>query len=104
VSTPLGADSAPEGVGNFGGALLVGNFGLGDGKINAYDPNAAQFLGHLTDANGNPLAFEGLWYLTFGNGGSGGDPNTLYFTAGLNRTGAGSFGADDGLFGSIRPV
>src|SRR5262249_5857249 len=63
-----------------------------------------QFLGYLTGADGNPLAFEGLWYLTFGNGGNGGDPNTLYFTAGLNRTGPGSFGAADGLFGSIRPV
>src|SRR5262249_44710098 len=37
----------------------------------------------------------------FGNGGSGGDPNTLYFTAGLHRVGAGNFGAMDGLFGSV---
>jgi uncharacterized protein (TIGR03118 family) len=102
VNAPWGLALAPDGFGNFGGALLVGNFGLGDGKINAYDPNTGEFLGHLTDADGNPLAFEGLWYLTFGNGGMGGDPNTLYFTAGLNRVGAGSFGAMDGLFGSIR--
>jgi uncharacterized protein (TIGR03118 family) len=101
VNAPWGLALAPAGFGNFGGALLVGSFGLGDGKINAFDPNTGQFLGYLTDADGNPLAFEGLWYLTFGNGGSGGDPNTLYFTAGLHRTGAGSFGAMDGLFGSI---
>jgi hypothetical protein len=101
VNAPWGMTLAPDGFGNFGGALLVGNFGLGDGKINAYDPNTGRFLGYLTDADGNPLAFEGLWYLTFGNGGNGGDQNTLYFTSGLNRNGAGSFGAADGLFGSI---
>ena len=32
--------------------------------------------------------------LIVGNGGSGGDPNTLYFTAGINDEA-------DGLFGSI---
>jgi uncharacterized protein (TIGR03118 family) len=104
VNAPWGLAIAPAGFGNFGGALLVGNFGFGDGKINAYDPNTGQFLGNLTDANGNPIAIEGLWALAFGNGGSGGDTSALYFTAGINRTGAGSFGAMNGLFGSIRFV
>jgi uncharacterized protein (TIGR03118 family) len=104
VNAPWGLALAPAGFGAFGGALLVGNFGLGDGKINAYDPLTGQFLGNVTDANGNPVAIEGLWALAFGNGGSGGDPNALYFTAGINRNGAGSFGAADGLFGSIRSV
>jgi hypothetical protein len=102
LNAPWGLALAPAGFGPFGGALLVGNFGLGDGKINAYDPTTGQFLGYLTDADGNPLAIEGLWALAFGNGGSGGDSNTLYFASGLNRTGAGSFGAQDGLFGLIR--
>src|SRR5262249_5183202 len=66
--------------------------------------DTGQFLGNLTDANGNPLAFEGLWAIAFGNGGNGGDPNALYFTAGINRNGPNSFGAADGLFGSIRFV
>jgi uncharacterized protein (TIGR03118 family) len=101
LNAPWGLALAPADFGPFGGALLVGNFGLGDGKINAYDPSSGQFLGYLTDATGTPLAFEGLWSLTFGNGTSG-DANALYFTAGINRTGAGSFGASDGLFGSIR--
>jgi len=35
----------------------------------------------------------GLWALAFGNGVSG-DPNTLYFTAGINNQ-------LDGLFGAI---
>jgi uncharacterized protein (TIGR03118 family) len=101
VNAPWGLALAPDGFGNFGGALLVGNFGLGDGKINAYDPNTGQFLGYITGADGNPLAFDGLWYLVFGNDGMGGAANTLYFSSGLNRIGAGSFGAQDGLFGSI---
>ena len=36
----------------------------------------------------------GLWGLRFGNGGSGGDPNTLYFNDGIN-------GERDGLFAAI---
>jgi uncharacterized protein (TIGR03118 family) len=104
VIAPWGLALAPTGFGNFGGALLVGNFGLGDGKINAYNPNTGQFLGYLTDESGNAIAIEGLWAIAFGNGGSGGDQSALYFAAGINRTGAGSFGAADGLFGSIRLV
>jgi uncharacterized protein (TIGR03118 family) len=102
VNAPWGLALAPAGFGDFGGALLVGNFGLGDGKINAFDPNTGQFLGYVTDADGVPLAIEGLWALAFGNGGMGGDPNTLYFTAGLNRMGGGSFAAADGLLGAFQ--
>jgi len=36
------------------------------------------WLGTLEDGNGQPLVTEGLWALTFGNGGNGGDSNTLY--------------------------
>src|SRR5262249_32724009 len=88
VHAPWGLELAPDNFGSFGGDLLVGNFGLGDGKINAYDPNTGQFQGNLTDANGNPLAIEGLWEIAFGNGVNGGDTNALYFAAGLHRTGA----------------
>src|SRR5262249_60984397 len=102
VNAPWGMAEAPDNFGPFSGALLVGNFGFGDGKINAYDDDTGQFLGNLTDANGQPLAIEGLWAQAFGNGGNAGDPNALYFAAGINRTGPGSFGAADGLFGSIR--
>jgi hypothetical protein len=38
-----------------------------------------------------------LWALRFGSGGNGGDPNTLYFTAGIN-------GEQDGLFGKLTAV
>jgi uncharacterized protein (TIGR03118 family) len=104
LNAPWGVALAPNNFGQFSGDLLVGNFGFGDGKINAFDPSTGEFLGYVSDANGQPLAIEGLWYLTFGNGVNGGDSNALYFTAGINRTGPNSFGALDGLFGSIRAV
>jgi uncharacterized protein (TIGR03118 family) len=106
VNAPWGLALAPADFGPFGGDLLVGNFGFGDGKINAYqlDPTtgAGTFVGNLTDANNNPIAIEGLWAIAFGNGGSAGDTNALYFAAGIGRTGPNSFGAAHGLFGSIR--
>ena len=79
---------APSSFGPFGGDLLVGNFG--DSKINAFDPITATFLGALSDSNGKPLVLtagsseKGLWGIIFGNGGSGGDPNKLYFASGIN--------------------
>jgi hypothetical protein len=42
------------------------------------------------------IVIQGLWTLTFGNGGNGGHQNVLYFTAGPNDEA-------DGLFGSLSP-
>ena len=92
LASPWGVTLAPPSFGPFGGALLIGN--EDDGFINAFNPTTGQFLGHLFDANGDPIANTGLWGLTFGNGGKGGDPNVLYFAAGINEE-------VDGLFGSI---
>ena len=50
----------------------------------------------LTLASGQPFSEDNLWALTFGNGGSGGVANTLYFTAGPDGT--------DGLFGSLQAI
>ncbi len=50
----------------------------------------------LTVASGQPFSENNLWAIGFGNGGSGGLVNTLYFTAGLNET--------DGLFGSLQAI
>ncbi len=47
------------------------------------------------------MVIEGLWGLIFGNGGNGGDPNVLYFTAGI--PGPTGEPEDHGLFGSISP-
>jgi uncharacterized protein (TIGR03118 family) len=92
LDDPWGLALAPAGFGPLGGALLVGN--EGDGHISAFNPLTGQFLGQLLDAQGQPIANPGLLSLTFGNGGQGGDPSTLYFTAGID-------GEREGLFGSI---
>ncbi len=96
LDSPWGLAVAPAGFGRFAGHVLIGNFG--DGTINAFDPATGAFVGPLANTNGVPIAIEGLWGLKFGNGGNGGDTNTLYFTAGIAAGGALE---DHGLFGSI---
>jgi uncharacterized protein (TIGR03118 family) len=91
LNAPWGMALAPAGFGALGGDLLVGNFG--DGIINAYDPTTYAFIGQVKDAAGNPVTNAGLWEIVFGANGAG-DPNTLYFAAGINSE-------KDGLFGSI---
>ena len=95
LDAPWGLAIAPAGFGPFGGDLLVGN--EGDGRISAFDVLTGSFLGQISNASNQPIANPGLWGLTFGNGGNGGSPNTLYFTAGIQ-------GETQGLFGSISPV
>jgi uncharacterized protein (TIGR03118 family) len=95
LDSPWGLAIAPASFGTFAGDLLVGNFG--DGTINAYDLNRNDaFVGKLTYASGNPIVVPDLWELIPGNssGGLGGNPSTIYFTAGLqNQT--------HGLLGSL---
>jgi uncharacterized protein (TIGR03118 family) len=95
LASPWGLAMAPSSFGQFGGDLLVGNFAYNSSEINAFDPATGTFLGTLTDVNGKPFLNPGLWTLTFGSGGVGGDPNTLYFSAGINSE-------RDGLFGEIQ--
>jgi hypothetical protein len=45
------------------------------------------------DASGNPIVIDGLWALRVGNGGNGGDPAKVYFTAGPNGEAGGQFGS-----------
>jgi len=99
LNSPWGMAIAPVGFGKFAGDLLVGNFG--DGTINAYNATSGAFEGTLDDENGDPIVDEGLWGLTFGNGGSGGATNTLYFTAGIPGPDPNASIEDNGLFGSI---
>jgi uncharacterized protein (TIGR03118 family) len=91
LNSPWGLTIAPAGFGSFGGDLLVGNFG--DGTINAYDLATGAFQGTLDDKSGNPITIDGLWALRTGNQGPGFDPNSVYFTAGLNDEADGLFGA-----------
>jgi uncharacterized protein (TIGR03118 family) len=97
LNAPWGLAMAPASFGSFGGDLLVGNFG--DGQINAYQemPNGHfEHRGTLhTETNGK-LSIDGLWALEFGNAGSNGDPQTLFFTAGIDDEA-------HGLFGTITP-
>jgi len=95
LESPWGVTLAPGTFGQFGGALLVGN--EEDGRISAFNFLTGAFLGQLLDNNGTPIANTGLWGLTFGNGGNGGDPAKLYFAAGINDE-------VNGLFGSITAV
>lgn len=92
LNSPWGLALAPASFAPFAGDLLVGNFG--DGRINVFNPLTNAFLGQLTDGSGNPLAIDGLWALTPGNGGQGGNTQSIYFSAGPG-------GEEHGLFGVI---
>jgi uncharacterized protein (TIGR03118 family) len=93
LNVPWGIALAPSSFGQFGGDLLVGNFG--NGWINAFNPTTGAFVGTLDLANGNPFAEPALWSLDFGIGGNGGTPGVLYFTSGLTLSQTG------GLLGSL---
>lgn len=95
LDAPWGVARAPAGFGPFGGNLLVGNFG--DGKINAFDFITGAPTGTLADPLGHPIVNEGLWGITFGNGGQGGRPDTLYIAVGIEDEA-------HGLFASISTV
>jgi uncharacterized protein (TIGR03118 family) len=85
LSSPWGVAMAPASFGQFGGDILIGNFG--NGQINAYDATTGHWLGSLSDAKGKPIVNPGLWTVTFsgpeGQTAIGADPDTLYITAGL---------------------
>lgn len=89
LDSPWGVATAPQGFGRASGALLIGNFG--DGRIDAYDPVSARFLGALRNGHGRRIAIDGLWALQFGNGVIG-TPQSLLFTAGPAHEAHGLFG------------
>jgi uncharacterized protein (TIGR03118 family) len=95
LNAPWGIALAPASFGQFAGALLVGNFG--DGRINAYDASSGALLGSVTDANGAPIAIDGLWGIAFGSGVNGLATSSLYFAAGPNDETHGVFGRLDPL-------
>lgn len=103
LNAPWGVALAPLDFGRFSHDLLIGQFaGAGDtqssGVIAAYDLVTGKFDGLLQDANGKPLAINGLWTLSPGNvSPSNNDaapaPATeMYFTAGPNHGSGGLFG------------
>jgi len=97
LNSPWGLALAPDDFGKFSGHLLVGNFG--NGRIHAFDPTKLngkgefQHRGPLHSAEGIPVQIDGLWGLSFGNGGAAGPTNTLFFTAGPDDESHGLFGS-----------
>ena len=90
LNAPWGIVQAPALFGDFGGAVLIGNFG--NGRINAFDPDTGERLGTLTESPGHPVVIDGLWGLAFGNGVSAGDATSLYYAAGPDDEAHGLFG------------
>jgi uncharacterized protein (TIGR03118 family) len=93
LAAPWGIAVAPAGFGRFSNDLLIGNFSYLHSEINAYIPSNGKYHGTIRIDTSN-LSSGGLWAIEFGVGGNNGDPNTLYFTDGIN-------GEMDGLFGAI---
>ena len=82
LNAPWGMALAPADFGSASNMLLIGNFG--DGKINAYDPATGAAVGALAQADGTPLAIDGLWGIGFGNGLNSQPLNVLFYAAGPN--------------------
>jgi uncharacterized protein (TIGR03118 family) len=100
LASPWGIALAPTSFGKFGGDLLVGNFSFQPGVadvINAFNPTTWAFEGSIDVNPGAGNLQDGLWSLAFGGGGMDGNPNTLFFTDGIN-------GEKGGLFGSITAI
>ncbi len=94
LASPWGIALAPANFGEFSNDPLVANFAYGDlssagGEINVYNPTTGAFL----DTLDSDPSFQGLWALTFGNGGNGGNPDVLYFTTGLDSESGGLLAA-----------
>jgi len=91
LNTPWGITQASSKFGPFSNDILIGN--VGDGTISAFDPATGNFVGQVKNGDGFVIVNDGLHALAFRSDGIG-DPNTLYFTAGINN-------GQDGLFGAI---
>jgi uncharacterized protein (TIGR03118 family) len=93
-NAPWGVVLAPADFGKFSHAILVGNFR--GGTIAAFNPLTGRFLGNVLNVDGTTTTIGGLWALAFGNGGSSGPGNSLFFTAGPH--------SENGLFGTLTPL
>jgi uncharacterized protein (TIGR03118 family) len=97
LASPWGVAIAPMSFGKFGGDLLVANFSFAKGVsdvINAFNPVTDALVGSIDVNPGANNTPGGLWSIVFGGSAMDGNPNTLFFTDGINSE-------KDGLFGSI---
>jgi uncharacterized protein (TIGR03118 family) len=95
LKAPWGLALAPADFGPFSNRLLVGN--VGDGTINAYDLAIGKFVGQLHQSDGQVLAINGLWGISFGNGLWQQPTNVLFFAADPAEE-------TQGLYGRVEPV
>jgi uncharacterized protein (TIGR03118 family) len=94
-NAPWGVVWTTRDFGEFSNAILVGNFR--SGWIAAFNGFTHKFIGFVKNPDDSIMTIDGLWSLTFGNDGTAGPANTLFFSAGINNE-------NDGLFGTITPV
>jgi uncharacterized protein (TIGR03118 family) len=95
LNAPWDMVLAPLSFGEFGGNVLVGNFG--DGLLWAYDLATGNRTGQIRTSDNREFALPGLWGLAFGNGALGQPTNALFFAAGVNDETDGVFGRIDSL-------
>jgi uncharacterized protein (TIGR03118 family) len=92
LHSPWGVALAPADFGPMSNALLITN-NTPRGRINAFDPKTGAFLGPLRDTSGKAIEIDDVWAIQFGQGGgANGNTNQLFFTAGNNNYGNGTFG------------
>jgi uncharacterized protein (TIGR03118 family) len=94
LHSPWGVALAPSDFGPMSNALLITN-NTPHGRINAFDPKSGAFLGPLRDQSGKAIEIDDVWAIQFGQGGpagANGNPNQLFFTAGNDNYGNGTFG------------
>jgi uncharacterized protein (TIGR03118 family) len=94
-NAPWGVVWTTRDFGEFGNAILVGNFR--SGWIATFNGFTHKFIGWVRNPDDSLVTIDGLWSLTFGNDATAGLANTLYFTAGINNE-------QDGLFGTLTPL
>ena len=107
LASPCGVAIAPSSFGKLGGDLLVGNFSFVPGvadMINAFNPVTDALVGSIEVNPGAGNTAGGLWSMVFGGSGSDGNPNTLFFTDGINGETGGLFGSLTAAPGSVSAV
>jgi hypothetical protein len=67
LNQPWGFAIAPKHFGPFSKTLLVSN-NTNSGTINSFNAIAGQFVGTLTDPNGEVIHIDQLWGIKFGDG------------------------------------
>ncbi len=96
LNQPWGVAMAPSNFGTLSRTVLIGN-NTANGQINAFNATTGKFVGRVKDTNGNPVAIDQLWAITFGGGNSmDGKTNQLFYTAGPNNYANGLLGVVSG--------